>query len=805
MRAKLRNAILWTGAAWIFSAGSSLAQGPNRLDIPAQPMAAAAVQLGVQARVSIGADAAANCGRSRAIQGVHTVDAALRIMLGGSRCGFRRIDAQTYMIVASPARPRSPSRPAVAPPLLPPPATSVLLDEIVVTATKRDMDLSSAPYALSAVDGLAFDAASRRDTAALATRLAGLTVTNLGPGRNKLFVRGLADSPLTGQTQAMVGLYLDDTRLTYDAPDPDLRLVDLERVELLRGPQGTLYGAGAMGGVLKLISRAPKLDVYEADVTAGLTFADDTSPGQSVDLVLNAPLVRERLAIRAIVYEEVLEGVVDDPGLGLTNTGKTLRSGARVALLWRINGDWQARLGTVFQNLNIDDSQYGFESLPAYERSLAVREPSNNDFNGVSLTTTGTFGWGRLKLSSAYQAHDLDRRYDATSASARFGAGGRPLAYDEADSIRAVAVEASAAINPIGDFSGFVGVYGSHYTHDRTGDVLEVAPGTRLYTTEKRDETDEGALFGEVAWAPNARLKLILGGRYFYVVTESETRAQQGGVTTDPFEGESRDEGISSKAVLEYALRDGVFLYAQASQGYRVGGFNGGVLLGQTYGEPGGGAQPYRKFRPDRLHSYEAGVRWRGYDDRLLLRAASFVIDWRSIQSDRVSADGLPFTANIGSGGNTGFEFEGVWRDGPWQMDVNLMANNPHLTAADDSYPLVTDSDLPGVPKFLGAASLRRTGSAWGRSGWVSGSVGYVGRSTQQLTPETTTEMGDYLTSEMAANLDMGAWSATLRLDNLFGGAGDTFGYGNPFLVGKETVITPQRPRNLSLSLSRRF
>ena len=88
---------------------------------------------------------------------------------------------------------------------------------------------------------------------------------------------------------------------------------------------------------------------------------------------------------------------------------------------------------------------------------------------------------------------------------------------------------------------------------------------------------------------------------------------------------------------------------------------------------------------------------------------------------------------------------------------------------------------------------------------WISGSVGYVGPSRQRLTPTVHTEMGDYVTSELAARVTLKDWSATLRLDNLFGGAGDTFGYGNPFLVDHETIITPQRPRNLSLSVSRSF
>lgn len=785
-------------------AGDARAEPPRRLNIAAQPLARAVLQLGAQAGVSISAGPAASCGRSRAIAGTYEVETALGLMLAGTECDFRRIDASTFLIVrrAAPARPpvaAAPARTTVA--TLPP----IDLDAVVVTATKRDMALSGAPYALSALDGAAFDAAARRDTAALTTRLAGLTVTNLGPGRNKLFVRGLADSALTGQTQAMVGLYLDDTRLTYDAPDPDLRLVDLERVELLRGPQGTLYGAGSIGGVLKLVSREPELNTFGLEASAGLTFADDTAPGHSADVILNLPLISDRLAMRAVIYEEVLEGVVDDPGLALTNTGATNRNGGRVSLLWRIDPRWEARLGVVFQELHLDDSQYAFEDLAAYERALSVREPSNNDFNGVSLSLDGDLDWGRVRLTSAYQGHDLDRRYDATTAANRFGAAGGPLAYDEADSIRAFAFEASLVSKRGADLGWLIGAYGSHYSHDRVGDVVDLEPDASLYMSEKQDETNEGAVFGEISWSPSDRLKLILGGRYFYVSTRSETLALLGDRPTDVFEGQNQDDGFVSKAVIEYAFTDELLIFGQTSQGYRVGGYNGGVLLDGALGQEGSGLQPHRSYRPDTLNSFELGLRWRAFEDRLSLRLAAFVVDWSSIQSDRVSEDGLPFTANIGWGSTEGIEVEGVWSDGPWRADFNLMAGEPALDQADPSYPLAEDGDLPGVPKILGAVGLRREARLYGRPAWLAGSLGYVGRSTQQLSPDVTTDMGGYVTSEVSAGLSSGPWSATLRLDKLFSSDGDTFGYGNPFLVGSRTVITPQRPRNLSLSLTRRF
>lgn len=196
--------LLGASLAWLLGVSGAVAQDARRLSIPAQPMTTAVLQLGAQAGVSISAGAAVGCGRSRALTGTYNIEAALRRLLAGSGCTYRRIDQRTYMIVAQPAPPLPPPRrPNPTPPL---PVVASQLDEVVVTATRRELNLAGAPYALSSVDGASFDAAARRDTSALATRLAGLTVTNLGPGRNKLFVRGLADSPLTGQTQAMVGL-----------------------------------------------------------------------------------------------------------------------------------------------------------------------------------------------------------------------------------------------------------------------------------------------------------------------------------------------------------------------------------------------------------------------------------------------------------------------------------------------------------------------------------------------------------------------------------------------------------------------
>ncbi len=793
-------------AGLIWSLCGPAAADPNTFSIPSQPLPQAVVAFGLQSGVSIGSGPAASCGRSRALRGRFEIEAGLTRLLAGTGCTWRRIDARAYVI----ERLIRPARPVVTRPRTAPMPTTTgdtglaVLDEVIVTATRRDITLADAPYALTAIDGAVFDQATRRDTADLASRVAGLTVTNLGPGRNKLFVRGLADSPLTGLTQAVVGQYLDDTRLTYDAPDPDLRLVDIAHAELLRGPQGTLYGAGSIGGILKLVTTPPDLTTYGAEVFSTINATDGAGTGRAVDLVLNTPIVRDRLGLRLVAYSEIVAGSIDDPALDIINTGDTVREGARLGLAWNIQPGWNLRLRYVAQALNSDDSQFGFSRLGGDRRSLSLREPSRNDFDGLSATLSGDLGWGRLTLTSAMQSHGLDRRYDATVAAGRFGGVG-PTAYDESDRIDGLVIEATLTSPSGGRLNWLIGAFSTEYSHDRTGTITQVGPQEVLYAAGRRDHTDETALYGEAAWAFTDRVRVTAGARLFRLGVETESITRSHGTVSDAFGGNRSDSGFAPKLVIEYDLTDAVLIYAQASEGYRAGGFNTGARPGQTYGVAAGDPQPLRAFRSDELLSYEAGVRIRGWGDRLGLRLAAFAIDWRNIQSDRVADDGLPFTANIGDGTNLGLEAEAVWSDGQWRVDANLLLNDPEISDPDPGFPLPDDRHLPGVPDTIANLSIHRDLAIGRKAGWISGSLGYVGRSDLTPSAGVSAAMGGYFTSDLAAGLAFGNWSATVRLDNVLGQDGDTFAYGNPFLVGVEDLATPQHPRSLAFTLSRTF
>lgn len=790
------------GLAWSLG-GAAMAAEPVRFAVPAQPLPQAVLAFGAQAGISIGSGSARDCGRSRPLRGSFEVEAGLTRLLAGTGCSWRRIDDRAYVIV--PARGVSQEPRAVAPGATPPVAepTPSRLSEIVVTATKEDAALARAPYALTALDGRAFDAATTRDTADLATRMSGLTITNLGPGRNKVFIRGLSDGPVSGQTQATVGLYLDGTRLTYDVPDPDLRLIDIDRVELLRGPQGTLYGAGSIGGILQIVTRAPDLTDYTAEVFAGGVLTEGSGTSRSADLVFNAPILRDRLALRGVVYSEVIAGAIDDPPMGLDSTGDTAREGGRLNLLWKIDRNWDLRLGYVAQTLNSNDSQYGFTELGGDRRALSVREPSRNDFDGGSATLSGDLGWARLKIDSAVQSHDLARRYDATLAAADFGGAG-PTAYDESDSIEAWVNEATLSSRPDRRLRWLAGIFAASSVHDRHGLMATVTPGASLYETVRQDRTREVAVYGQVSWALTDRLRITAGGRFFGLDVETRASASQGDTPSDALDADRQDSGFAPKFVAEYTLRDNVLLYLQASEGYRPGGFNAGAVLGRPYGEEDG-PQPHRRFRSDELVNYEAGARVHMLDDALALRLALFRIDWRSIQSDRIGTDGLPFTGNIGNAENLGLEAEAAWIGGPWRLDANFTFQDPDLDAPDPGFPLPAERDLSGISNFTANLALRRSFTVASWPAWVSGSLGHLSPSDLTFSSTQSSAMGDYWTSNLAMGMEGPTWTLSARIDNPLGQRGDTFAYGNPFLVGRVDVTTPQRPPSLAIQISRRF
>jgi outer membrane receptor protein involved in Fe transport len=781
--------VLAAASGWVAPAAVAQDRGQVAIVVRPQPLRDAVIDLGLQLGVSIDAAGAERCGRSRGARGTMTAAQAFALVTYGTGCAVvgdvrgafritRIVTARPATRTVAPSLPRSPDFPPT------------MLDEVVVTATRsEDVLLSQAPYGLSSLDGRDLEHNGVSDLAGIASRVSGLTVTNLGPGRDKVFIRGLADGPVSGQAQALVGLYLDDVRLTYDAPDPALRLADLDRIEVLRGPQGALYGAGSMGGVLQLVTRRPDATALSGRIAVEGTLTSGGAPGQAVEAMINLPVVADRFAVRAIGYDERVGGYVDDPALGLSDNGGVRRSGLRVSAAWTPSSDWTLRAGWLAQTIQGDDSQYAAGGMGAYARRRALVEPNRNDFDGVWLGLDADLGWARLKASSSLQSHSLDVRYDATPAGADFGLTG-VLAFDQGDDLSAAVHEVRLDGEAGERIDWRAGVFFSEYTHDQR---LDLGPpgGVAALERVRRDHTDEIAVFGDATFAVTDTLGITAGARLLRLGVEHRSLDEDG----VPFEGETVVIGLAPRAVITWRL-DPLLLYAQVSEGYRGAGFNAGRL--------GVGQQPDREAPSDELVAWEIGARFDLFDGHLRGRVAGFLADWSDIQSDRFDARGLPFTANLGDGRNTGLEGEFSLTLSRWTIDGHAVVNDPELTKPNAGFALAADGRLPSVADVAAGTGLQRRFVFGPVAASAELRVTYVGPTALALSPAISSRSPGVLSSEFGVTAEVGRWTVRGSVENLLNRAGDTFSFGNPFYAA-DGVTTPQRPLTARFSLAARF
>lgn len=366
----------------IVLATATPASGAERQDISIAPgrLGEAAIALGRQTGASIGMSDQSLAGiRTPAIQGRMSAEAALRQLLKGSGAKAQRIGGNGWRIVRART---APSSPVTAPaPIQAAPVAEQPAAEIIVTASKRDTPLPRYAGMVEALDGGLFTTAEAAGgTATLLARVASLSSTHAGAGRNKLFIRAIADSGVAGPTQATTGQYLGDMRLNYAAPDPDLKLYDVGRVEVLEGPQGTLYGAGSLGGIIRVMPNAPNLAEYGGQMSAGLSATQHGDPGGDLSATLNIPIVSEKLALRVVGYGVRDGGYIDDVNRGKTDVNRTGTYGGRAALRFAPDADWTIDLNGVYQHIDGDDAQYATRSVGRLQRASAVAQPYQSDY-----------------------------------------------------------------------------------------------------------------------------------------------------------------------------------------------------------------------------------------------------------------------------------------------------------------------------------------------------------------------------------------------------------------------------------------
>ncbi len=804
------------GAAFLWTLAPSMAAGQEAavaFKVPPGSVATVVTAFAVQARVSVSAADVGGCGPSAGVVGRMRPTEALTRLLANTSCRYRALDARTFVVF----RPRTPPprrKPALSPasPKAMSPSAGQL-SELVVTAGRRPVLLDRAPYSVSVVTGKDLAQTGVTDIGDVALMAAGLTTTDLGPGRDKLFLRGLSDGPLTGETQSTVGFYLDGARVTYNAPDPDLKLVDIDQIEILRGPQGALYGAGSIAGLVQVTTRRPDLSAWSAEADASGSATQSGAPGWSGDAVLNMPLVKDRLGVRLVGYDEVDGGYITDVGLGLSNVNRVAREGLRGEADWQVSPTWKVEATAVWQSINSADTHYADPAIGPLARRVYLQEPHNNNFAEASVRVQGVEPWGELDLTSSATSHQFDSRYDASLALPQFvpGAAIAPSPFDEADGTRAFVNELTASSPDSGRFRWLAGAFVSFSDDDLLSTLMTPVGGRAgaiAYSQNRNDSIVEGAVFGRVSYEVLPRVTVSAGGRWFRdAISTNATTAQPLAGLTSAFSGRLAFSGFAPQLIVRYSPTDAASVYAQASEGYRAGGFNTAGLVGQAFSATVAGAQPPRQFKGDELWNYETGLKLRLFDGRAQLRVAGFYMVWNSVQSDQLLPNGLPYTTNLGDGRDFGSEFEADVRpDDHWRVQANATLSEPDLTHPNPAFAAAPENGLPGAASFSGAVVVsyaRRLPR--GLTLRLMSAYGWVGASRLTLDATTSAVMGNYGYSRFGAQLEGGRWTTSLFLQAPLTGLGDTFAYGNPFSFRYFPQTTPQRPTTVTWTVSRRI
>ncbi|MDR3506383.1 MAG: TonB-dependent receptor [Caulobacteraceae bacterium] len=828
--------------AWLAPWAADARAAPRAVahfNIPAEPLSSALNQLAVQSNHEILFSPALTAGRpSDGLRGDYSVEEALGRLLAGTGLVFH---LQGTSILIEAARRAAPSPSASKPEQMTPSDVGT----IMVTALKRPTLAQETPISMTVVRAETLERRVSADLDRIAAQLPGLQVAHSSFGR-RLVVRGVY-----GYGEATTGLYYDDTPVTGPVGTtadpgmmvPELAMVDVARIELLRGPQGTLYGAGSMGGTLRILFRKPDLDASALTVSGGVTAATHGGLTGDFAATLNQPLVDDRLGVRVVVYDHGAPGVTDNIRLGIKDVDTSRETGGRLSILWEPDQRISLRISGAAQTTRQDDMSTWRENVGPWRTQHAVRAPFDGDItliNGVLAwksdvaTVTATSSWYQWRMTRRWDySNVLDGAKNSATGCARyfsFGdgvacnadqlstyngyvAGLYPATLNQPGHVRAWINEVRAASPDKGPWRWTVGAYSEQRGDGIDSQVLQVNPATGLSYDPARfigrrsidNDLRQAALFGETSYAPRVGTDITLGARWFDYRKRDQGLVQIPNVisgTSADFhtDAATREQGWSFKLLADQRLGRNAMAYAQLSQGFRPGGVN--VVPGLP--------DKLAPYRSDRLTNYEIGLKSEWIDRRLTANFAIYQIDWRDMQYSATTQNGaFSFLANIGASRIRGLEAEFALRGlAGWDATLSATYTDARLTAdqtANAAIGLGRKGDrLPMVPHFTTAGSLERQWSLPGGLDLLARlDASYVGASWSGFTSAASDniQMGGYALFGATLALNLRTWRANLVVDNLLDRAGKaqtTSGSGPIDVFGVQ-------PRTLRLSLTKSF
>jgi iron complex outermembrane receptor protein len=662
-------------------------------------------------------------------------------------------------------------------------------EEMVVTARKREETLQAVPFAVTASSEEKLHDRGAETIEDISANVAGFTVQNLGPGQSQVAMRGVSSGQIVRDqpgVKEQVGVYLDESVISLSLFTPDVDLFDLSRVEVLRGPQGTLFGSGSLSGTVRYITKQPELGVSESVGDLTFTSIGDGGNGGSGKVAVNVPL-GETAAMRVVAYYTSYGGFIDavQPGLSVNrdvNTGE--RIGARVAFKFQPNDKLVITPRLLYQEVDMD----GWNRIDAYNilgnpftttrpavtlggrrQFTQFEEPFTDEFLLGDLNIAYQFGGAILTSITSYTDRDVLVVRDATALTASITGGTIGLG-EEIYALDAPLIDATIAksltqeLRVSGGTSQLQWVVGGFYsTSDRDyGQSLPVfgfedgtgiptagnfgAAKDVLYYSDLSYESDQFALFGETTYSVSDKLDLTGGLRYYDF---SEDRIQTfDGIFADPGTtvGSVGANGFAPRVIASYKLNDTTNLNAQFSKGFRLGGINDPLNIPLCTPQDLATFGGRDNWKDEVLWNYEVGAKSTIMGGRGSVNASAFYMDISDLQAT-VTAGSCSSRVifNVPKARSTGAEIEfDVAPSEEFDFAVSASYTKSELrstltsTDADGNVLVVAGIEdgnrLPTVPELQGTAAATyhwRAGNAW--AGYVTGVYQYVGSRFTQI------------------------------------------------------------------------
>jgi iron complex outermembrane recepter protein len=737
------------------------------------------------------------------------------------------------------------------------------LAEIVVTAQRFTSTVQNTPISISAVTGDQLDAAGITSVEELAHEIPGLSMRTAGPGQTEYEARGLASS---GGSSPTVGFYLDDIPLTPPSTSQtgklviDPNLYDIDRIELLRGPQGTLYGSGSMGGTVRVITNAPKLDSFEGSVQGTLSDTEGGSGNGGGSFMLNVPL-GEMLAIRVVGTDSYRSGWIDrvvlNPFPADTSAGRgnvlaapvqtvvhdvntESLDGIRGSILFKPNDDLSIVGKVLYQHMSMGGyDEFDNPPGPAYLSTYVpynLGEPIRDWVHIYSLTATQNLGFADLTSTSGYfQRHESQTQNASESISLDTGVYPYfPAPYSEIDLTRQFSEELRLVSRGDGALHWVGGAFYSDDTSDwdeigtASGPVfLALQPDGITYQGDLNYRVRQYALFGDGSYKITDQWKIEAGLRWYRY--ESRSGNWDTGYYSAPTVGpvpiyEISDSGFNPRIDLSYAPNTDLTTYISASKGYRPGGPPGPAYpsfcdVGDTQTPP---------YQPDSVWDYEIGEKAKLFDNWLSINSDFYYIKWDRVQETvTIPKCGYTYEANAGNGRSFGPELEITAKlSVDWSVQASASYTDAKITQPSQQFvasvlSVAAPGGIPGCPSLHDCSSIPilnvpkdAASLALIYSTQVLGSYQLTGRVSDSFVGPGYDQayafaipLPSYNIANARLGLGNGKWNATLFVDNLTNkvAALTTNNTQFQFNIPQLVRVSTNQPRTYGTEINYRF